>query len=435
MTNFMEETMGHLTKTERHRIEQLLRQQKNFQEIAMALNRPRSTIMREVLKHRQESFKTPPQRIPNRCIKRRNCELVRLCPGRRCHRKCSACGNCNIVCKDFQEEVCSKLQNPPYVCNGCSENYRCTLRKYFYIFDAADDEYRNTLVKVRQGINLTEGERILLDQQIHDGIKKGQSVHHILATQRDSFTICEKTVYRYVNAGVIRTKRGDMPRACMMRPRKSKNIDHKVDTKCRIGRNFNDFKQFCSSNPDMAIVEMDSVVGRVGGKVLLTLQFNSCGFMLAFIREANNSQSVIDIFNQLEISLGISVFRKLFPVILTDNGTEFSNPAALEVSPFSKEQRTQIFYCEPYASWQKGHIENNHLNLRRVLEKGSSFDNLTQQDIDLVVSHINSIARKSLNDVPAITLFEAIYGKTILKKLNISLIPAQEVILTPELLK
>ena len=86
MTNFMEETMGHLTKTKRHRIEQLLRQQKNFQEIAMALNRPRSTIMREVLKHRQESFKTPPQRIPNRCIKRRNCELVRLCPGRRCHR-------------------------------------------------------------------------------------------------------------------------------------------------------------------------------------------------------------------------------------------------------------------------------------------------------------------------------------------------------------
>ena len=64
----MEENMGHLTKTERHRIEQLLRQQKNFQEIAISLNRPRSTIMREVQKHRQESFKTPPRRIPNRCV-------------------------------------------------------------------------------------------------------------------------------------------------------------------------------------------------------------------------------------------------------------------------------------------------------------------------------------------------------------------------------
>lgn len=435
MTNFREVNMGHLTKTERHRIEQLLRQQKNFQEIATVLNRPRSTIMREVLKHRQESCKTPPNRIPNRCVKRRNCDYVRLCPERQCHRKCSACGNCNIVCKNFQEEICTKLENPPYVCNGCSEEYRCTLRKYFYIFDVADNMYRDTLVKVRQGINLTDGELVLLDRQIHDGIKNGQSVHHILATQKDSFTVCEKTVYRYVNAGVIRTKRCDMPRSCMMRPRKGKNIDHKVDTRCRTGRTFSDFKQFCNKNPDIAIVEMDSVVGRVGGKVLLTLQFNSCGFMLAFIRDANNSQSVIDIFNQLEISLGISAFKKLFPVILTDNGSEFSNPKALEISPFSNEARTQIFYCEPYASWQKGHIENNHLNLRKILEKGTSFDDLTQQNVDLIVSHINSVARKSLNDVPAVTLFKAIYGNDVLKKLNISLIPAQEVILTPELLK
>lgn len=427
--------MGHLTKTERHRIEQLLRQQKNFQEIATALSRPRSTIMREVLKHRQESFKTPPGRIANRCIHRRNCELVRLCPGRRCHRKCSACSNCNIVCRDFREEICSKLENPPYVCNGCSENFRCTLKKYFYFFDTADTEYRSTLVKVRQGINLTEEERELLDQQIYDGIKKGQSVHHILATRRDVFTICEKTVYRYVNAGIIRTKRSDMPRSCMMRPRKKKNIDHKVDTQCRMGRTFSDFKQFCRSNPDCPVVEMDSVVGRIGGKVLLTLQFNSCGFMLAFLRDANNSQSVINVFNHLEKTLGITVFQKLFPVILTDNGSEFSNPTALEFSPYSKKQRTQIFYCEPYASWQKGHIENNHLNLRKILEKGTSFDDLTQQDIDLVVSHINSIARKSLNDMPAITLFQAIYGKEVLQQLNVSIIPPQEVMLTPDLLK
>lgn len=427
--------MGHLSKAERHRIEQHLRQQRTFQEIATALSRPRSTIMREVLKHRQESCKTSPGRIANRCVHRRNCDRMRLCPGRRCQRKCSACSNCNIVCKDFLEELCSKLEKPPYVCNGCSDDYRCTLKKYFYIFDVADTEYRSTLVKVRRGINLTEGERDLLDRQIHLGIQKGQSVHHILSTQRDLFTVCEKTVYRYVNAGIIRTKRGDMPRSCMMRPRKNKNIDHKVDTQCRIGRTFNDFKLFCRNNPDTPVVEMDSVVGRIGGKVLLTLQFNSCGFMMAFLREANNSQTVIDIFNHLEKSLGEMVFKKLFPVILTDNGSEFSNPTALEISPFTKKQRTQIFYCDPYASWQKGHVENNHLNLRKILSKGFSFDELTQQNIDLAVSHINSIARKSLNDVPAITLFETIYGREVLRKLHLALIPAKEVNLTQDLLK
>ena len=100
-----------------------------------------------------------------------------------------------------------------------------------------------------------------------------------------------------------------------------------------------------------------------------------------------------------------------------------------------KNQELKFFTANHTLRGKKGHIENNHLNLRKILEKGTSFDNLTQQDIDLVVSHINSIARKSLNDVPAITLFEAIYGKKVLKKLNVSLISAQEVILTPELLK
>ncbi len=109
--------------------------------------------------------------------------------------------------------------------------------------------------------------------------------------------------------------------------------------------------------------KMDSVPGKVGGKVLLTMNFNHCAFMLAFLRDTNNSQSVIDIFNMLEERLTLEVFRTLFPVILTDNGSEFSNPGLLEESPISGKIRTRIFYCNPYSSWQKGHVENNHHNL------------------------------------------------------------------------
>ncbi len=130
----------------------------------------------------------------------------------------------------------------------------------------------------------------------------------------------------------------------------------------------------------------------------------------------------------------LAVFQKLFPVILTDNGSEFSNPAALEMSSISGEQRTRIFYCNPYSSWQKGHAENNHLNLRKVLSKGRSFDNITQADINLMLSHMNSFARKSLNDVPATTLFETIYGKDILEKLGITLIGLNAVCLLPDLI-
>lgn len=429
-----ESIMSHLTESDRNQIEYALGQGMSFQKIADDLKKSRSTILREVLKHRQASKKVSSWRIANCCIHRRNCDYQRICPGRRCHRKCSACSLCNTVCSHFQEEVCPRLSAPPYVCNGCSDEAQCTLHKAFYAHGIAEKEYRRLLLETRRGVNLTEAEKMELDMLIHAGIQKGQSVHHIMTTNKDSFTVCEKTVYCYVNAGILHTKRGDMPKSCMMKPRKHKNIEHKVDSKCRIGRTYNDFRLFCKEHPDSAIVEMDSVLGNVGGKVLLTLQFNNCGLMLAFLRDNNNSQSVIDIFNRLEQWFGVVVFQNLFPVILTDNGSEFSNPAVLEKSPFSGEQRTRIFYCNPFSSWQKGHVENNHLNLRKILEKGTSFNALTQTEINLVLSHVNSFARKSLNDVPAITLFETLYGKSILEKLGVHLILPNQVRLTPDVI-
>ena len=75
---------------------------------------------------------------------------------------------------------------------------------------------------------------------------------------------------------------------------------------------------------------MDTVEGKKGGKVLLTIHFVNCSFMLAFIREHNDAQSVIDIFNNLQDILGIDKFKELFILILTDNGSEFSNPTEIE---------------------------------------------------------------------------------------------------------
>ena len=423
--------MSHLTIKERLKIEHWLNEGRNFQEIAETLQKARSTIVREVRKHRKESWETGYNRIPNCCIHRRQCKLKHVCLRARCNRQCSTCPLCNEYCTQFQEEHCSKLEYSPYVCNGCREKNQCMLKKQFYVHDSADRDYRKLLVESRSGANITEEERLFLSEQIHRGIQKGQSVHHILETEKDQFTIGEKTVYRYINAGFLRTKRGDMPRSCMMKPRTRKPVEHKVDRKCRIGRTYADFEAFRKNLP---VVEMDSVIGRPGGKTLLTMQFNSCGMMWLFLRQRNTSQSVINVFNDLEQSLGFDCFRMLFPVILTDNGSEFSNPTALEVSPFCAQLRTRIFYCDPYSAYQKGRVENNHLILRRILEKRTSFDDLEQPDMARVMSHMNSFSRKSLNNIPSITLFETIYGKEVLNKLGVSLIAPQNVTLTPDLL-
>ena len=426
--------MSHLTIKERLKIEHWLNEGRNFQEIADFLEKARSTIVREVRKHRKESREAGYNRIPNCCIHRRQCKLKHVCMRARCYRQCSTCSLCNEYCSQFQEERCAKLEEPPYVCNGCRKKNQCTLKKQYYVHDSADRDYRKLLVESRSGANITEEERQFLSEQIHRGIQKGQSVHHILETEKDQFTIGEKTVYRYINAGLLRTKRGDMPRSCMVKPRRRKPIEHKIDKKCRIGRTYADFEAFRNENPDLPVVEMDSVIGRPGGKTLLTMQFNSCGMMLLFLRQRNTSQSVIDVFNELEQSLGFDCFRMLFPVILTDNGPEFSNPTALEVSPFCAQLRTRIFYCDPYSAYQKSHVENNHLILRRILEKRTSFNDLEQSDMARVMSHMGSLFRKTFNNVPSITLFETIYGKEVLNKLGVSLIAPQNVILTPDLL-
>lgn len=428
--------MTHLTHSQRALIEDGLKNQKSFREIAIDIGKSHTTVSREIIKHRVVSDKGAYGRVTNRCISRLNCSRFSLCDTR-CKRKCSVCNKCNSICPEFQEEFCEKLNQIPYVCNGCDKERSCVLRKKYYIHDYAEKEYKDILSNSRSGATLAECERVTIAAILDAGLTKGQSVHHIMVAQADEFHVCEKSVYRYINNGLFLQKPGrtELPKAPQMKARRKKGTQHKVDTKCRNGRTLEDYSDFVSKNPNSGVVEMDSVIGNRGGKVLLTFNFNNSTFMLAFLREANTSKSVIEVFDKLENLLGLDMFKRIFPVILTDNGCEFSNPTALETSCISGTPRTKIFYCDPYSSWQKGHVENNHENLRKIFQKGQSLDHYTQSDVNLALSHMNSFARASLNDIPAIRLFERIYGSEILIKLGIHLIEKKEVFLTPMLLK
>ena len=78
-----------------------------------------------------------------------------------------------------------------------------------------------------------------------------------------------------------------------------------MDKLCHINRTYIDFKKHLSDNPGIQVIEMDTVEGKKGGKVLLTLHFKGlCDFMLAFIRDHNTAQSVIDVFDRLYKTLG-----------------------------------------------------------------------------------------------------------------------------------
>jgi len=425
----------HLTILERQQIEHWLNERVSIKKIASYLGKSTSTITREILKRAVVSNKKAPYRIPNLCKHHSNCTKRYLCVDKPdCIKLCKYCKLCNRLCDDFEEDMCQKLFSPPYVCNGCLDEYRCVLRKKYYFHRQAHKNYREILIESRIGVNISEDELLRIDEFISPLIQKGQSIHHIVVNNPDEFSISEKSLYRYVAGGLLKARNIDMPRIIRLKPRSQKPLEHKVDSNCRVGRTYDDFNAFLQQHPDVSIVEMDTVIGRVGGKVLLTLLFKSCDLMLAFIRDRNTSQSVIDVFNWLYSVLGTQTFNKLFYVILTDNGSEFSNPKALE---FDSEglRRTHIFYCDPRASFQKPNVELNHEFIRKILPKGSSFDNLTQDDINLIMSHINSYSRAKLNDRSPFEVFSFLYGEGILEKLGLRLIPPNEIILKPQLLK
>jgi IS30 family transposase len=157
--------------------------------------------------------------------------------------------------------------------------------------------------------------------------------------------------------------------------------------------------------------------------------------MLAFIRDANTSKSVIDIINNLDAILGNDQFRNLFQIILTDNGSEFSNPKAIEHRDVFPLLRTKVYYCDAGSPYQKGACEVNHELIRRVLPKGTSFDQLTQEDINLMMDHINSYKRKKLNNRSPYETFSFYHGEDVLKKLRCSPVAAGDIMLKPALLK
>lgn len=424
----------HLTDADRLQIEQWLKDRISIRQIAQKLNKSTSTVSREIRSHSTVSDKYAPYRIHNRCANRNGCDKRGLCIDKpNCTRLCSTCTYCNALCEDYQEQLCYKLCEPPYVCNGCVEEGRCVLRKKYYLHHKAHEAYREMLVESRVGANITEDELLALDEIVSPLVMRGQSVHHIVTHNPDQFEVSEKSIYRYVSGGLLKARNIDMPRVCRTRPRKSKPVEHKVDSGCRIGRTYADFLEFIKASGS-PVVEIDSVIGRIGGKVLLTLMFKSCDLMLAFIRDRNTSQSVIDVFNYLDRTLGREAFSRLHPVCLADNGSEFSNPKALEFDGQSI-RRTRLYYCDPFSSFQKPNVELNHEFIRKVLPKGKSFDDLTQNDISLMMSHINSYSREKLNDKSPFDTFGFLYGHDILEKLGISRIPANEILLKPSLLK
>ena len=157
--------------------------------------------------------------------------------------------------------------------------------------------------------------------------------------------------------------------------------------------------------------------------------------MFVFLIDSQTIQCVSKVFDWIRNTISIEEYKRIFEIILTDNGHEFFDPEYLELNPNTKEQISHVFFCDPSASYQKGAIEKNHEYIRYILPKGTSFNDLTQEDCNVLMSHINSVPRDSLKGKTPYQ--ESLYfiNEDLLTKLGIFLINYDDVSLSTDLLK
>jgi len=438
MSNLIPGNNKHLTLDDRITIEKALGNRESFKHIAKILCKDPTTISKEVKRNRVIQPHNSFNKDKNKCELRFTCNKKHICKTYApvCNKKCRYCPLCTIKCADFipQSNSCKKLEKAPFVCNGCEKIRNCKLDRANYKAAIANRRYKTVLVESRTGINITEEELDILDSIVSPLILKGHSPFVILQGN-PGIGLSEKTIYNYIESGALSVKNIDLPKKVKYKPRTDRKPREIRDDGIFGGRTYKDFARYMEQYPDTNVIEMDTVMGCEGStKVLLTLYFKNCHLMLAYLLDDKKAVSVKKIFDRLEKKLSTLNFCLTFPVILTDRGAEFSNPDALE-SGMDGFIRTSIYFCDPMAYWQKAGIEKNHGFIRKILPKGSSFDNLTQFDIYRVMSHVNSTPRASLNGLSPLKLAGLLVHEQALQAFNLSEITPDKLILTPDLLK
>ena len=327
---------------------------------------------------------------------------------------------------------CPLLDKAPFVCNGCPKRRQnCGFKKIFYLAKQAQKQYEQTLVEAREGTPLNSKTFWDMDKIISDGVKKGQHIYHTLKTH--NLDVSSSTVYRHIRKGYLSIAPIDLARAVKFKERRKSKLPS-IPKEAKKGRFYEDFQNYLVLNQLDSWLEMDTVMGRMGGKVLLTFNLSFCNFIFARLLDNKTALEVTkhlyDIKNTLHQA--DKDFFQLFPVILTDNGGEFARIDDIEMDVRGE---SKLFFCDPNRSDQKGRIEKNHTLIRDILPKGTSFDDLTQENINLVCSHVNSVKRAALNGKSAYELFAFTYGEEIPKLLGISKIPAEDVCQSSTLLQ
>ena len=422
-----ENSNKHLTLEERRIIRIGIERGSSKAAIAETIGKDKSTIGKEIKAHR---------------VLRHECGMPLECSNYKC---CVFERKCTPDCPDYFPFKCQRRDRSPGACNGCSKKSKCRFNKYYYEPETAQKEYKEMLVDARLGVNLTTSEAKSIGETIAPLLKKGQSPYQIIQAHPE-LGVCEKTLYNYIESGIFKkicdVSIMDLRRAVSRKPPKDKmNLYKKRENRRFLeGRQYKDYLAFMENNPYAFVVQMDTVYNdETNGPFIQTFKFMQASLLFAVFHKQKTSESMVNGINLLEAVLGKDIFEKYVQVILTDRGTEFSNPDAIEKRP-DLTQRTRVFYCDPMRSNQKGSLENKHIELRYICPKQTDLYELgltNQEKLNLVLSHLNSSPCEKLAGKTPFEFAQFMFPALVsmFHQFNILQIAKDEVVLKPFLLK
>ena len=401
-----------------------------------------TTLKREIVRNRVvKEGRINVRRRRNVCKYRAICTVSGIC-NPYCQGECKSCGkhDCTVNCELFEPKHCERLDSKPYVCNGCELldcGGACDCQRMFYDAKAAQEKADDRQSESRRKIALTEAEIAEITKKLKPLLKKGHSPAHIWRSNPGMLPISVRTFYNYVEQEYFEELKMYLPKYVRY-PRNRKRhapCANKQEKACYEGRTFNDLEALSEEEKALA-VELDCVESARGSnKVILTLLFRDTRFQLMVLLRAHNREEVAHSLDEIEEAIGLERFRAVFGTQLTDRGKEFGDPDLIESSCTKPgEKRCKVFYCDATRSDQKGRCEKNHVELRRVIPKKTVFRFMTQADVSLAASHVNSYSRKILDGQTPYDLAVARVPVELLEKYGIAKIPPNEIILKPSLL-
>lgn len=219
-------------------------------------------------------------------------------------------------------------------------------------------------------------------------------------------TISKTTFYRYIDDGIFLTiTNKDLP---VKRNKDKKTYKRVKASRAPSGKSIEKRPDIVAERSTFGHWEMDCVVGKQGTKkVLLVFTERYTREEIIRLMPDKTAASVVRAINGIERKYGAEKFSQIFKSITVDNGGEFSDYEGIEKSVKRKKDRTTVFYCHPYSSYERGSNENQNKMIRRHYPKGFDFTNVTAAEIKKLENWINNYPREIFNYYSSADLYEA----------------------------